>query len=139
MHSARPSRFTRFYHTCSRRSGGPVKVDAAAYGNQFLHGLQQTSRIVVLCIQHSVSPGLLRCHIAYPSRRACIVEMKSRVEYLRQQAEEFRRAGELSHNEVLRAQLQKLADQCDAIAANIAENLPIHERLREPQSTRNSS
>jgi len=77
--------------------------------------------------------------LPYPYRRVCIVEMKSRVEYLRRLAEEFRRAGELSRNKALRGQLQELADQCEAIAANIAENLPIHERLRESQSTRNSS
>jgi hypothetical protein len=67
------------------------------------------------------------------------MDMKSRVKYLRRQAKEFRRAGELSHDEVLRSQLLKLADQCDAIAANIAENIPMHERLRasgpEPTKT----
>ena len=59
------------------------------------------------------------------------MDMKSRVKYLRRQAEEFRRAGELSHDEVLRSQLLELADQCDAIAGKIAENLPIHQRMRE--------
>jgi hypothetical protein len=59
------------------------------------------------------------------------MDMKSRVKYLRRQAKEFRRAGELSHDEIVHTQLLELADQCDSIATNIAKNIPTHERLRK--------
>lgn len=59
------------------------------------------------------------------------MDMQSRVTYLRQQAEELRTLGKSSDDETLRVQFLELADRCDAIAANITENLPIHERLRE--------
>jgi hypothetical protein len=59
------------------------------------------------------------------------MDMQSRVAYLKRQAQEFRRLGELSHDEILRTQLLELADRCDAIATSIGKNIPIHERVRE--------
>jgi hypothetical protein len=59
------------------------------------------------------------------------MDRQSRVTYLRQQAEQLRTLGEFSHDAILRVQFLELADRCNAIAANITENIPIHERLRE--------
>jgi hypothetical protein len=56
--------------------------------------------------------------------------MRTRVAYLKRQAEEFRRLSEFLHDDAMRAQILELAGQCDAIADNIRKNMPIHERLR---------
>lgn len=54
--------------------------------------------------------------------------MRERIAHLRQQAVAFREFAETSKSEALREQLVDLAGRCDKIAANIARNLPIHER-----------
>jgi hypothetical protein len=56
--------------------------------------------------------------------------MKKRVGYLEQQAKEFRKLGDISHDATMRGQFLELADRCEKIAANIKKNIPIHERLR---------
>jgi hypothetical protein len=60
-----------------------------------------------------------------------LTSMKARVAYLKRQADDFRKLADLSHDGPTRAQLIELAERCEAIAANISRNIPIHERFRE--------
>ena len=55
-----------------------------------------------------------------------ISSMRKRIAYLKREAAEFRRIGELSA-EPVRTQLFELSDSCDEVAANIERNLSIHD------------
>jgi hypothetical protein len=68
-----------------------------------------------------------------------ILSMQERVVYLKLQAERFREQGTIAHSEILRAQFFDLAKRCDDIAENLAENIPIHERIRSSGSTHSST
>jgi hypothetical protein len=57
--------------------------------------------------------------------------MRTRVAYLKRQAETFRRLSKLARDEAMRAQLLELAGRCDAIAVNIEKNITIHRRFRK--------
>jgi len=59
-----------------------------------------------------------------------VASMRERIVYLQRQAQAFREFSAASKNQALCDQLEDLAKRCDEIAANIARNLPIHERAR---------
>jgi len=59
-----------------------------------------------------------------------VAAMRKRIAILKRQAEAFRKLGVNSHDPALGNQFSELSDRCDAIAANIERNLPIHEKSR---------
>ena len=57
--------------------------------------------------------------------------MRNRAAFLRRQARQFRKSGEMQHDSRLRAQYSALAEACDSIAVSIEKNIPIHQSVRE--------